>query len=38
MSVTEGEYRAFLDVTVHRWWVLQRIDNGPWRIATLQGI
>ncbi|HYH99419.1 hypothetical protein [Hyalangium sp.] len=34
----EGEYRGFLDVTVHRWWVLQRIDNGPWRIATLQGI
>lgn len=34
----DGEYRGFLDVTVHRWWVLQRIDNGPWRIATLQGI
>lgn len=34
----DGEYRGFLDVTVHRWWTLQRIDNGPWRIATLQGI
>jgi hypothetical protein len=34
----DGEYRGFLDVTVHRWWVLQRIDNGPWRIATPQGI
>lgn len=34
----DGEYRGFLDVNVHRWWTLQRIDNGPWRIATLQGI
>lgn len=32
------EYRGFMDVTVNRFWTLQRIDGGPWRIATLQSI
>jgi hypothetical protein len=34
----DGEYRGFMDVTVNRFWTLQRIDGGPWRIATLQAI
>ena len=33
-----GEYRSFMDVTVNRFWTLQRIDGGPWRIASLQQI
>jgi hypothetical protein len=31
-----GEYRTFMDVTVRRFWTLQRINGGPWRISTLQ--
>lgn len=35
-------YRAFSDVTVNRWWRLQRIGMpgalGPWRITSLQPI
>ncbi|HWU88009.1 MAG TPA: hypothetical protein VN253_12070 [Kofleriaceae bacterium] len=34
----DGEYHAFTDVNVHRVWLLQRRDGGPWRIATVQGI
>jgi len=34
----DGEYRAFTDVNVHRVWLLQRRDRGPWRIASAQGI
>jgi hypothetical protein len=33
-----GQYRAFSDVTVHRWWQLQRLGSGPWRITSLQPI
>ncbi len=32
------EYRAFKDVTVNRNWRLQRIDGGPWRIASAQNL
>jgi hypothetical protein len=32
------EYRAFKDVTVNRLWRLQRIDGGPWRIASAQNL
>jgi hypothetical protein len=34
----DGEYRTFGTVAVHRQWVLQRKDGGPWRIASFQGI
>ena len=38
----DGSYRAFSDVTVHRWWQLQRLGApgamGPWRITSLQPI
>jgi len=31
-------YHAFTSVEVHRQWLLQRRDGGPWRIASHQGI
>lgn len=33
-----GKYRTFLDVNVRRRWTLQRLDEGPWRITTVQVI
>jgi hypothetical protein len=38
IGLFDGEYRSFTDVTVHRTWLLQRRDGGPWRIASVQGI
>ena len=34
----DGEYRTFQNVNVHRQWVLQRLDEGPWRITSIQGL
>ncbi|MFO1460719.1 MAG: hypothetical protein U1G08_15105 [Verrucomicrobiota bacterium] len=34
----EGERRTFCDTTVRPKWTLQRINGGPWRIATVQPI
>lgn len=38
----DDTFRAFSDVTVNRWWRLQRLGQpgamGPWRIASLQPI
>jgi hypothetical protein len=34
----DGNYRVFADVTVSCDWRLQRVDGGPWRIATVQSI
>lgn len=34
----EGEYRAFSRATFNRLWLLQRVDGGPWRISSVQGI
>lgn len=34
----DGEYRTFSTVAVNRRWLLQRVNGGPWRIATIQGI
>jgi hypothetical protein len=34
----ENEYRAFSSIEVNRLWTLQRRNNGPWRIASQQGI
>lgn len=38
-ELSENEkYRTFLDVNVRRKWTLQRLDEGPWRITTVQVI
>ena len=34
----DGEYRVFMTSFVHRRWVLQRRDEGPWRIAEAQSL
>jgi hypothetical protein len=34
----DGEFRSFNGPDVHRHWVLSRLDQGPWRILTHQGI
>jgi hypothetical protein len=34
----DGEYRVFMTSYVHRRWVLQRRDEGPWRIAEVQSL
>jgi len=34
----DNEYRPFLDLRVHRLWTLQRLNGGPWRITSRQGI
>lgn len=38
IGATEDGHRAFKDITVHRLWRLQRINKGPWRIASAQGL
>ncbi len=32
----KGEYRSFNGSKVNRIWRLQRLDGGPWKIASLQ--
>ena len=34
----DGEYRAFNSTNVERHWRLGRLDGGPWRILSFQGI
>ncbi len=34
----DGVTRSFNDVTVRRWWQLQRVNGGPWRVADVQPI
>jgi hypothetical protein len=34
----DGEYRTFQNVNIHRQWVLQRLDDGPWRITNIQSL
>ena len=34
----DGDVRTFADVTVREQWKLQRVDRGPWRVATCQPI
>lgn len=38
VGVFEGEHRAFASIDVHRHWLIERRDDGPWRIITHQGI
>ena len=37
-ELIDDKYRSFLDVNVRRKWTLQRLDEGPWRINTVQVI
>ncbi len=30
----DGVTRSFNDVTTTRWWTLQRVNGGPWRVAN----
>lgn len=34
----DGEYRAFNSTNVERHWRLGRLDGGPWRILSFQGV
>jgi hypothetical protein len=34
----DGDVRTFADVTVREHWALQRVNGGPWRVATCQPI
>ena len=34
----DGEYRAFSLPSFNRFWTLQRVNGGPWRITSVQGI
>jgi hypothetical protein len=38
VGLFDGEYRVFMTSYVHRRWVLQRRDEGPWRIAEAQSL
>jgi hypothetical protein len=32
----DGEYRSFGNAKVKRIWILQRLDEGPWKISSIQ--
>ncbi|WP_148701934.1 hypothetical protein [Candidatus Nitrososphaera evergladensis] len=34
----DGEYRTFLNLNVHRRWTLQRLNEGPWKITSVQSV
>ena len=34
----DGVLRPFRDITVHPFWQLQRLDQGPWRVSSCQSI
>lgn len=34
----DGEYATFSKPSFNRFWPLQRVNNGPWRITSTQGI
>ncbi|HMI52049.1 MAG TPA: hypothetical protein VK525_11085 [Candidatus Saccharimonadales bacterium] len=38
IGLFDGEYHAYRNAELHRMWRLQRVDNGPWRITSDQGI
>lgn len=38
VGLFDGEYRSFRSVNVHRIWHLQRINGGPWKIVSEQGL
>lgn len=32
----DGEVRAFKNLNINREWILQRLDDGPWKIVSVQ--
>lgn len=38
VGLFDGEYRSFRSVDVHRIWHLQRVNGGPWKIVSEQGL
>ncbi len=38
IGLFDGEYRSFRSVDVHRIWHLQRVNGGPWKIVSEQGL
>ena len=36
VGLFDGTYRSFVNINVHPVWVLQRINNGAWRIVSNQ--
>lgn len=38
IGLFDGKYELFRDVSVHPFWKLQRLDGGPWRVSSWQGI
>ena len=38
IGLFDGEYRSFSDVDVHRIWNMQRVNGGPWKFISEQGL
>jgi hypothetical protein len=38
IGLFDGEYRSFRSVDVHRRWAMQRVNGGPWKITSDQGL
>lgn len=38
IGLFDGEYRSFRSVDVHRIWHMQRVNGGPWKIVSEEGI
>jgi hypothetical protein len=38
VGLFDGVYRTFVSGGLHRQWTLQRLDEGPWRITSIQAI
>jgi len=38
IGLFDGEYRSFRSVDVHRLWHMQRVNGGPWKIVSEQGL
>ncbi|HSG39049.1 MAG TPA: hypothetical protein VLE27_05380, partial [Thermoanaerobaculia bacterium] len=38
VGLFDGEYRSFLRHPLHRVWVLQSMEDGPWRIRDVNGL
>lgn len=34
----DGQYSSISNLYVHRRWILQRLEGGPWKIRELQGL
>lgn len=34
----EGHYKSISNLYVHRKWILQRLNGGPWKIVELQAL